>query len=369
MKYRAFGTTGQDISRVSMGCMRFPDEGTAMATVRRCIEKGINYFETANGYGESEVYLGKAFKTLGKDVRESVMLSSKSRPSEKDGRSVGDWARELLNQSLERMQTDYLDFYHIWSINNEKQYDMCINRGWLDVVQEAKAAGKVRHIGVTSHATLALVERIIDDGHFEVLMVQYSLILQSYRGVIAKARAAGMGVVLMGPLAGGLLTGPSPILSKVFAPDDQVTGALKYVLCDPGVSSAVSGMTSPADVDKNCAVVDALPNDLDLSYQNAVKEKLRAELGDRLGDFEKYLCGGCRYCANICPEGLNPSGVFKKYNATMLSAEVANPERQAESARNLREKCVVCGKCLEVCPQKIDIPEHLERVRDYFAAQ
>jgi predicted aldo/keto reductase-like oxidoreductase len=367
MRYRPFGQTGWDISRVSMGCMRFPDEETAVATVRRCVEKGINYFETANGYGESEIRLGKAFKELGKDVREKVMLSSKSRPSTADDRTAGDWADELLNQSLERMQVDYLDFYHIWSINNEEQYDLCLNDGWMDVVQKAKDAGKVRHIGITSHAPPALVERIIDEGLFEVLMVQYSLILQSYRGVIAKAHDAGMGVVLMGPLAGGLLTRPSPILPKVFAPDDQVAGALKYVLCDPGVSSAASGMTSPDDVDRNCAVVDSLPDDLDISYQDAINEKLGAALGAKLDEFEKLLCGGCRYCAGVCPEDINPSGVFKQYNATMLGAEVDNRDKLAESAGKLREKCVLCGKCLDVCPQKIDIPEHLERVQEFFS--
>jgi len=173
--------------------------------------------------------------------------------------------------------------------------------------------------------------------------------------------------VLMGPLAGGLLAQPSPILPKVFAPDDQIAGALKYVLCDPAVSSAASGMTSPGDVDKNCAVVDSLPDDLDMSYQDAVNENIRLALGAKLDEFEKFLCGGCRYCASVCPEGINPSGVFKQYNAAMLGVEINNVDKLAETAGKLREKCVLCGKCLDVCPQKIDIPEHLERVQEFFS--
>ena len=86
-----------------------------------------------------------------------------------------------------------------------------------------------------------------------------------------------------------------------------------------------------------------------------------------MGEFESYLCGGCRYCVSVCPEGINPSGVFKQYNAVMLGASPANPSKLSESATKTRQKCVVCGKCLEVCPQKIDIPEHLERVAEHFS--
>jgi len=368
MKYRPLGNTGQKISTLSLGCMRFPDEETAVAIVQRSLDLGINYFETSVGYGggNSEQWLGKALAQSGR--RQDVMVSTKSSPSAKDARSPGEGLVEALELSLQRLGLEYVDFYHGWSVSSEAAYEMCVQTDWLEELHKARDAGKVRHIGITSHGTPALVERIIDDGHFQVLTVQYSLILQSYRNVIAKAHAAGMGVVLMGPLAGGLLAGPSPVLEKVFAPDDQVTGALKYVLSDPGVSSAASGMTSVADVDANCAIIDALPDDLTIDYQAAVNETLRAELGDRLEEFEQLLCGGCRYCLNVCPEKIGPHNLFKAYNAAMLGAPVPNREKLVAGARKLRDKCTLCGLCVDACPQKINVPEHLDRIAEYFSS-
>jgi hypothetical protein len=209
---------------------------------------------------------------------------------------------------------------------------------------------------------------MIDDGRWEVITVQYSLILRGYRDVVKAAHEKGIGIAVMGPLAGGLLTLSSDLLKRVFAPDDQVAGALKYVLCDPAVSSVSSGMTSAAEVEANCAIIDALPQDMTIAHQERIDTRLNAELGDGLAQFESYFCGGCRYCLGVCPENIGPHNIFKAYNMVMLKGEPANPQKIARQAESFLERCILCGECQEICPQDIDVPEHLERVRDYLLA-
>jgi len=369
MRYRPFGKTGLDVSTLSLGCMRFPSDEAATQIVTRAYELGINYIEMSIGYNDSEARVQRALASLGKDARSRLLLSTKCAPSKPEDQTTAEHARRSLETSLGRLKTDHVDFYHAWCVMDEDNYELTVRGGWLDAIRKARDEGLVRHIGITTHATPRVVEQIIDEGLFEVLTIQYSLVLQSYREVIARAREKGMAVVLMGPLGGGLLGLPSPVLKQVFAPDDQVAGALKYVLCDPAVSTAASGMESAREVEENCAVIDALPDDLDMTYQSHVNGRIREFLGDRLDEFERLLCGGCRYCTNVCPEGVRAFAVFQPYNAAMLGVQPKDAAKLAEQAQELREKCTECGKCLEVCPQHIQVPEHLERVRDFFKGE
>jgi predicted aldo/keto reductase-like oxidoreductase len=365
MKYRQLGSTGKNISVLSLGCMRFPDKDTAAAIVARSVELGINYFETSNRYcrSSSEEWLAGG---LGAD-RAKVMVSTKCQPGAGAERKNADTVRRTIEESLRKLGTDYVDFYHAWTVNNEAQYESCTCKdGWLEGVTKARDEGLVRHIGITTHATPKLIMEMVKDGRWEVITVQYSLILQSYRDVIGAAHKKNIGIVIMGPLAGGLLVQKSDLLEKVYAPDDQLVGSMKYVLADPAVSSIASGMRSVKEVEQNCSIIDAMPADISLDHQTAINTKLRAELGGELERFEKLLCGGCRYCMNACPVGIGPHNLFKAYNMTMLKAELKDCDKLAHHAAELRQKCILCGKCVEACPQKINVPEHLDRVREYF---
>jgi predicted aldo/keto reductase-like oxidoreductase len=344
--------------------MRFPSEEAARELVNRAIDLGINYFETSNRYcgGQSEVWLGKA---LG-ERRKNVLVSTKSVPV---GRSAAD-ARRAIDESLHKLRTDRLDFYHAWSVSAREPLDDAMRPGmWMEGVLKAKEEGLIRHVGITSHATPADLLGILDLGLFEVLTVQYSVLLRAYRQVVAKAREKGIGVIVMGPLAGGLLAPPSPdLLRRAFDSDDTVAGALRYVLCDPGVSSVSSGMCSAAEVEHNCAVVNSIPRDLPIEYQKGVDEKIDALLGDRLEEIRSQLCSGCRYCVAVCPQSLRVFNTFKAYNLVLFDGEPKNPAKLAEKAAELVEQCTQCSACTTVCPQKIDIPAHLRRVCDYFRA-
>jgi predicted aldo/keto reductase-like oxidoreductase len=365
MRYRVFGKTGLQVSELSLGCMRFPSEQAAFRIVNEAIDQGINYYETSVGYlnGKSERWLGRA---LGKR-RGQVMVSTKSHTIEKGQEVRADEVRRLIDMQLERLLTDYVDFYHGWSVSRPLQYEACIVKGgWYEGVLKAKEQGLVKHIGITTHAPPDMILKMIDDGRWEVITIQYSLLLQSYREIIHAAHKKGTGVMIMGPLAGGLLTLPSELLSGVFTPLDQISGAFRYVLSDPAVSSVASGMRSPSEVKENTAIIDRLPEDLTIAYQDTINGRLYEALGEGLEQFEAFFCGGCRYCLSVCPENIGPHNIFKAYNMMMLKGDPADKEKIAMQTDRLLSRCIHCGACQEICPQDINVPEHLERVRDTF---
>ena len=302
MQYTRLGNTGKKISRLSLGCMRFQNQEQAAEVVNASLNHGINYFETSCEYchDQGEEWLGKG---LG-DRRMGILVSTKSPPGEK-GYMTADEVRSSIDESLRRLKVDYLDFYHAWRTNTPERYEACVRGGgWLDGAHQAMDEGLIKHLGITSHATPELLLKILDDDIFEVLTVQYSVVLQGYRDVVRRAREKGIGVVIMGPLGGGLLVQSSPLLDKVFASDRSVVGALKYVLCDPGVSSVASGMMTAAEVKDNCQSVDAMPAEMTFAYQNEIDTRIRDALGEDYEELSSTFCQGCRYCTSVCPQGL-----------------------------------------------------------------
>lgn len=365
MRYRDFGKTGERVSILSLGCMRFPDKQAAYEIVNRAIDMGINYYETSVGYcgGESEGWLGKGLGSR----RDEVMVSTKSHTIERGEPATAENVRRLIDKQLANLGTDYVDFYHGWSVSRPSQYAACVRPGgWWDGVFKAKQEGLVKHIGITTHAPPDMIREIINDGRWEVITVQYSLLLQSYRDIVCAAHKKGIGIMIMGPLAGGLLALPSDLLREVFSPLDQVNGAFRYVLSDPAVSSVASGMTSPAEVQVNSTLMDALPDELTVDYQQHINTRLYEGLGEDLSKFEAFFCGGCRYCLSVCPENIGPHNIFKAYNMVMLKGDHPDRQKIAVQADQMLARCINCGACQEICPQDINVPEHLARVRDTF---
>lgn len=365
MQYRPFGKTGEKVSVVSLGCMRFEDEAQAVAVVSSAVDHGVNYFESSCQYcgGQSEGWLGKA---LG-DRRGQVMVSTKSPPGE-EGFLSADEVRKSIDESLRNLGVDCIDFYHAWRVNSPERYESCRRKGgWLDGVRKAVGEGIVKHLGITSHSTPDHIMAILADDIFEAVTVQYSVILPAYRQVVDEARQRNVGVVVMGPLAGGLLAESSPILEQAFFPDDPIAGALKYVLSDAGVSTVASGMMSPREVEANCRAVAELSRVVSPGYQERVEERLRTALGEELCRLESAFCNGCRYCNSVCPEGLRPFDVFKPYNLVLLKGAPGAAEETAKRAGIIAEACTQCRTCEAVCPQHLNIPEHLECVKNHFS--
>ncbi len=210
MQYKQFGKNGPMVSRLGFGCMRLPavgegeqrrcDDEKCIPILHRAYELGINFFDTAWGYTnrDNQRVVGKAVH----DFRDKIYLSSKLPPSEVQ--QPGDFRRKL-EHSLRLMDTDYLDFYHMHALNAQK-FDhakkMQMDRDML----KAKEEGLIRHISFSFHDAPRVMVDIADLGIFDTLLCQYNLIDQSNEEVMARLADRGMGIMVMGPIAGGMIS-------------------------------------------------------------------------------------------------------------------------------------------------------------------
>ena len=371
MNYRKFGETGVDISALGFGCMRLPeyekdgqwfiDDEKAIPMLLQAYESGINYFDTAPYYchSNSEATVGKALK----EIREKVMISTKI-PLE-ECKKTEDY-RKVLQKSLTKMGTDYVDFYHFWGIN-KKSFDEVILK--LDLLGEAKKAkddGLIRHISFSFHDSPEHIKYIIDKSEergipMETLLCQYNLLDRSNEEMMAYAHSKGMGVVAMGPVGGGRLAAPTDLYTKLTGKPAIASYelAFKFVLGNPNLSCALSGMQD----------VDMLEKNLKIGSDNTIlTQEEWKQLGDsveQLKKFSELYCTGCAYC-QPCPAEIDIPKIFNlytHYNVYGLTQHAQDEMKKyvEENGKTIKD-CKDCGLCEKKCPQKLKIREQLRRV-------
>lgn len=366
MQYRPFGNTGIQISALGFGAMRLPmrtgegqtvyDHEAGAALLRQGIDEGINYIDTAPFYceAESELIVGKALQG---GYRDKVYLSTKL-PG--DDRSYGA-ARARLENSLTRMQTGYIDFYHLWGIGWEKFETKIVPDGQVKMVLKAKEEGLIRHLSFSFHDSPENMIKLIDTGLFASVLCQYNLLDRSNEEAMAYAHEKGLGVVVMGPVGGGRLGCPSPVVQSLLPGKVQSSPeiALRFVLSNPNVSCALSGMGTPEMVTENAGIASTAtaltPEEQERVQRSMEENKRRAQL----------YCTGCNYCMP-CPAGVN----------IPLNFEIMNYHRIYEITEYAREQygkigslpwlqgekasaCVGCGECEAKCPQHLKIRDQL----------
>ncbi len=366
MQYRDFGKTGAKVSALGFGAMRLPaDEDYAIEVIRRALSLGVNYVDTAPYYcdGRSEGIVGRALKGW----RDRIFLSTKN-PIEDDS---GDHYRERLENSLQRLDVDYIDFYHFWGIN-WKLFEEKINvpNGPLEAAYRAREEGLVRHISFSFHDTPENLVRLIDTGHFESMTVQYNLLDRKNEQAIYHAHAKGLGVAIMGPVGGGRLGVPATAIQEMIPGGVKSTPelALRFVLAHPGVSVALSGMGSLEMVEENVATASRTE-----PLTSAEKDRIEGALS-QLGRLADLYCTGCGYC-QPCPNGVNIPENFRLMNyhrvygltdwAKAKYAIFGKPESFIEGGR--ADTCIECGTCEELCPQKLPIIEQLKETHAALA--
>jgi hypothetical protein len=270
----------------------------------RARELGVNYFDTAWFYndGLSEAAVGIALK----DVRKDIYLSSKS-----PGHLVkkkGDY-RRILEEQLRRLQTDYIDLYHFHGIGYDGFHEIDEKSDWLKEAYQAREEGLIRHIAFSFHDKPENMKRLIDLGHFESVLCQYNVIDQSNVEAMAYAREKGLGVIVMGPLGGGRVSGlPEELRERLgIEAKSSAEMALRFVFANPDIDCALSGMETLAMVEENAAVSEQrtalTPQELE-SINGVMAEN--AKLSD-------LYCTGCNYCMP-CPEEVNIPHIFKMMN-------------------------------------------------------
>jgi len=366
MQYRDFGNTGVKISALGFGAMRLPeyekdgkwfvDEDKALKIMHRAFDLGVNYVDTAYFYnhGNSEIVVGKALK----NYRDKVYLSTKLPTHMVKKRE--DY-RRLLEEQLKKLDTDYIDFYHFHGLNKSRWEEIVLRHNLVEEAEKAKAEGLIRHISFSFHDKPEVMMELADTGVFESVLCQYNLLDRTNEKAISYVRKKGLGVVVMGPVAGGRLAAPSEVFEKVLGKKAASTPevALRFVLGNPDVCCALSGMTSVEMVEENAKVA-------------SIEEPLSAEDWDRINKMLEetrkladLYCTGCGYCMP-CPSGIDIPAVFKTFNyhrvfgLTQTAREEFKRFGRDESGPKSPAACTECGACEKKCPQNIKIREQLK---------
>jgi len=371
MNYREFGKTGEKISALGFGCMRFPeykkdekmyvDQDKVDEMVAYAYENGVNYFDTAPYYcnANSEAALGHAVKNF----RDKILISTKLPVGE--AKSEDDF-RRLLERSLNNLGTDHIDFYHFWALNRGAYDDVILKNNLLEAAAKAKEEGLIRHISFSFHDNAQVIKYIIDTSEergvkMESLLCQYNILDRSNEEMLKYAHEKGLGTVAMGPVGGGRLAAPTDLYAKLTGKPSIATYELAFKFClgNPNLSCALSGMQNLDMVKKNVAVS---------SDDTAFSEEEWKQLGVAMEEIKKFgelYCTGCKYC-QPCPAEINIPhifGIYTYYNVYGLKDHAKNMMRDyIKHGGKTFADCIDCGACEEKCPQKLAIRENLEKV-------
>lgn len=374
MQYRTDPRSGNRLSALGLGCMRFPgylrgkpDPAAAARIIAAAVDAGVNYLDTAYVYRGSEQVTGEALARAG--LRERVFLATKL-PHGKV-RAEADLAR-ILGEQLERLKTDRVDYYLVHNLTSAAQLERLRALGFEAWVARERAAGRIREVGFSFHGAAGDFSALLDAFDWDFCQIQYNYMNETYQAGTAGLRAAasrGLAVMVMEPLLGGKLAEglPRAAAHELASEGDGRNAAaqgLRWVWDHPEVTVALSGMTSPEQVAANAAVAcDAHPG--------CLAEGERAAIGrarDVLARLDRVGCTGCGYCMP-CPRGVNIPGTFAAYNASYAFGLMTGIQQYmtASSAASdhprLASNCVGCGACVARCPQQIDIPGQLARAR------
>jgi predicted aldo/keto reductase-like oxidoreductase len=358
MQYREYGKTGDKVSVLGFGAMRLPklrkrlDVDLSVDILRRAFDLGVNFVDTAEVYdwGQSESIVGKAVQ----GCRDQVFVSTKNYYKKE---SADEW-QVHLDKSLERLGVDCIDFYHLhavrWSVYRRlSRPGKTFERLW-----KAKQEGLIRHACFSSHDQPKNIVKLIDSGAFDGMLVQYNLLDRVNEEVMAYAHEKGIGVAIMGPVGGGRLAPPSErIQGMVRGAASTPEIALRFVLSNPHVTLALSGMSTFDMVEENVATA---------SREEALSEGERQQVLRALEETQRLLdlyCTGCRYCMP-CPNYVNiPENLAAMNDYKVWGLEGPARERYARLGRRKwtwAEACTECGECEPKCPQNIPIRQRLK---------
>ena len=333
MEYRILGKTGLKISRLGFGgipIQKIDAEGTKKL-MHSLKDAGVNYIDTARGYTVSESYLGEALE----GIREHFVLATKSMSRDKEG------VLKDIDISLQNLRTDYIDLYQIHN-PSLADYDKVIAPGGaLEGLLEAKAAGKIGHIGLTAHS-LEVFEKALETDWVETLMFPYNIVESQGAELMKKCTEKNIGFICMKPLAGGAL--------------EDATLALRYIAMNNDVTVVIPGMAEEKEIAQNIAAVnDTSP----LSAEElAAIENIRNTLGTQ-------FCRRCNYCAP-CTAGISISAIFllegylSRYGlADWAKMRYAGLDKTASD-------CIGCGVCESRCPYNLPIRDMMKNAANKF---
>ena len=331
MEYKILGKTGLKISRLGFGgipIQKIDAEGTK-ALIGDMIGAGVNFIDTARGYTVSEEYLGYALE----GVRDKFVLATKSMARTKDAMAND------IDVSLKNLRTDYIDLYQVHNPGAKDLEQVTAPGGALEALLEAKAAGKIGHIGITLHS-VELFREAIEFDWVETIMFPYNIVETQGEELIAKCAEKNIGFICMKPLAGGAI--------------EDAELALRFIVSNPAVTVVIPGMADSAEIARN------VKSTSDTSHLTDAELEKIAEIKNSLGT---NFCRRCNYC-QPCTAGINISGVFlfegyySRYDLKewALSRYSSMPKTASD--------CIDCGVCETRCPYNLPIRQMLKKAAE-----
>ena len=357
MLKKLYGNTGKEISAISFGGMRFTepvDMDQATELVLYAHSKGINYFDTAPSYcnSMSEKVMGAALSQL---PRDSYYISTKCA-----SRSGSD-LRKSLENSLELLKVDQIDFFHIWWVCSLEEWDLRVSEGAVAELFKAKEEGLVKHVVISSHLPGMDLAKVLQQAPFEGVTVGYNAVNFPYRqAALDYAGEQNIGVVTMNPLAGGIIPQHAERFSflKQSPSDTVVKSALKFIVSQPSVTSALVGFNNKKEVDE---AVEAVENFT--PYSQAEIKTIEQNILDSFDN----LCTGCGYCLP-CPAHIDIPRFMDAYNYKILQGNADDQIKNRlkwhwQIEPELAGTCINCGFCETRCTQHLSIRERLHYIK------
>lgn len=338
--------------------MRFDPEKPELAEqiVDEAIASGINYFETTRGYIQGRCQHLTAPGLKGRS--RGLIVSGKGAVNEE---TTADSFRKEIDLQMEILGVDYLEFYQVGWLSLDRLDLVTRPNGALEALDKARGEGIIGHIGFTGHDSAENVIKMIETGIFDSVTLVYNLLNRGQAPVIQRAGELGVGVVVMCPVGGGMLSRPSEQMLRLSKDENQSlpSTALQFVLSNPNVSTAVSGMTTLEQLRENVASVSAFRpmDDSDVSRVESILDEF-ASVG-------REFCTACGYCMP-CPQGIDIPRNFRLYNYAKVYGLIdwARENYASMNPKKRADACVSCGECEPKCPNKLPVIDHLKDVND-----
>ena len=333
MEYRILGKTGLKISRMGFGGI--PIQRTTPEATKELIaylrNAGVNFIDTARGYTVSEEYLGAALE----GIREDFVIATKSMSRTKEAMAAD------IDVSLKNLRTDYIDLYQIHNATPADFATVTAPGGALEALLEAKAAGKVRHIGLTAHS-LDTFRLAVEADWVETVMFPYNLVETQGTKLIRACGEKNIGFICMKPLAGGAI--------------ENVSLALRYISANPDVTVVIPGMADIWEAEMNLA---AMENTAPLSAEEtAAIEEIRRTLGT-------HFCRRCNYCAP-CAAGISIPAIFLMEGYLSRYGLEEWARKRYFGMEKTASDCIGCGVCEDRCPYQLPIREMMKSAAAKF---
>jgi predicted aldo/keto reductase-like oxidoreductase len=330
------GKTGLMVSQLGLGGIPIQrlSEEKALAVVRKCLDLGMNFIDTADNYGKSEEYIGKAISGRS----EKPIISTKT--------DYGKDVESQINQSLHRLGVESIDLYLFHGVSNFDTFQKVTTPdGPISVVRKAIKAGKVKHVGISSHS-MEVAKEAVKSGIFEAIMFPFNFVTcEAADELLPLARANDVGFIAMKPLNAGMIK--------------NIALAFKYLRRFPDII-AIPGIGKIKEINEIIQLYQGSMN------MTEVEEREMLQLKDKLG---KRFCRRCGDCGDICPEGIRVAFIMDSPGfLEAMDPEVKFSDRFITEIDRVAT-CTRCGECEERCPYGLPVMELIKEYADLYQSE